>query len=106
MFLIPSSLRSFNWTTVRYRQLCDLTIQACHGRVSSQVVKWQNLQVWCHSQAVTSFLVLLCISTLRDEDRGPVGNQDRYLEQNAWQPGRFQNGVAACPSSSDPKCEC
>ena len=35
---------SFNWTTVRYRQLCDLTIQA-----------------------VTSFLVLLCISTLRDE---------------------------------------
>ena len=44
-------------------------------------VKWQNLQVWCHSQAVTSFLVLLCISTLRDEDHGPVGNDDRDLEQ-------------------------
>lgn len=35
---------SFNWTTVQYTQLCDLAIQA-----------------------LTSLLVLLCISTLRDE---------------------------------------
>lgn len=46
-----------------------------------------------------------CFAFLLFEMR-TVGRWEIKIDILSKKPGRFQNGVAACPSSSDPKCEC
>jgi len=120
-------LRSFNWTTVQYTQLCDLAIQAFGSfRISQDVSEAPHIVTslmtfliffvlcgfifyWAFTvlQALTSLLVLLCISTLRDEDRvtwEALITKPLALQSMTF--GRHRNGAAAWPFLSDPKHPC
>ena len=59
-------------------------------------------------QALTSLLVLLCISTLRDEDRvtWEAHRSTASLALQSMTFGRHRNGAAAWPFLSDPKHPC